>query len=305
MILVQQRGVAIVLAMGIVALATMAATAIMTTQSSWARQSELTADYIQARELVQAGVDWARAVLKDDRRASNVDHSGEPWALRLPPIPVQNGKLSGFIVDQQGAFNLNNLVVDGKASLSQLEHFRRLLQSLQLPITLADALADWLDADGTPQPEAGAEDAYYLALQPPYLAANRPLTDVAELALVRGFDQVVLTKLRPYVTALPNFTAVNVNTATPQVLAAIMPKLDLNAARMLVLQRERAYFRDISDFSARLPSGVTANHQDINVSSDFFFASVQVSIGLAQSHSTALLARRDDQWPVVVWRKYQ
>ena len=81
-----QGGVAIVLAMGVVALATMAATAIMITQSTWARQGELTAAHVQAQTLIQAGVDWARAVLSDDRRLSNVDHPGEPWALRLPPI---------------------------------------------------------------------------------------------------------------------------------------------------------------------------------------------------------------------------
>ena len=82
----RQRGVAIVLAMGVVALAAMAATAIMVTQSTWARRSELTSDHVQAQLIIKAGVDWARAVLSDDRRASNVDHLGEPWALRLPPM---------------------------------------------------------------------------------------------------------------------------------------------------------------------------------------------------------------------------
>ena len=84
-----QRGVAIVLAMGVVALAALAAETIMVTQSTWARQSELTADHTQAQTLVQTGVDWVRAVLSDDRRLSNVDHLGEPWAMRFPPMPVE------------------------------------------------------------------------------------------------------------------------------------------------------------------------------------------------------------------------
>ena len=82
-----QRGVAIVLAISVVALATLVATAIMVSQSTWARQLELTAEHVQARSVLQAGADWARAVLSDDRRLSNVDHLGEPWALRLPPMP--------------------------------------------------------------------------------------------------------------------------------------------------------------------------------------------------------------------------
>ena len=78
-----QRGVAVVLAMGVAALAAMAATAMMLSQSTWARHSELSTDRIQAQLVVKAGVDWARAVLSDDRRSSTVDHLGEPWALRL------------------------------------------------------------------------------------------------------------------------------------------------------------------------------------------------------------------------------
>src|SRR5450759_2434643 len=184
----RQRGVAIVLAMGVVALAAMAAVAIMVSQSTWSRQVELTTDHIQARAVLLAGADWARAVLSDDRRVSNVDHLGEPWALRLPPMSVENGELVGQIEDQQGAFYVNNLVSDGKVNVAQLAHFRRLLAILSLPDALADALADWIDADSQLQPPDGAEDAYYLALDPPYLTANRPLIDVAELERVRGFN---------------------------------------------------------------------------------------------------------------------
>jgi general secretion pathway protein K len=158
--------VAIVLAMSVVALAAMAATAMMVTQSTWSRQSELAAAHVQAQTLVQAGVDWSRAVLSDDRRRSNIDHLGEPWALRLPPMSVESGELAGYIEDQQGLFNLNNLVRDGKVNLAQLAHFQRLLSTLGLPVALADTLADWLDADS--EPHRAALNDFYLALQPFY-----------------------------------------------------------------------------------------------------------------------------------------
>ena len=300
----RQRGVAIVLAMGVVALAAMAATAMMVTQSTWSRAAELAAAHVQAQTLAQAGVDWARAVLSDDRRLSNVDHLGEPWALRLPPMSVESGELAGYIEDQQGRFNLNNLVRDGKVNLAQRAHFERLLSTLGLPTALADTLADWLDADSEPQPQGGAEDDFYLALQPPYLAANRPLTDVAELALVRGFNDDVRARLRPFVTALSRFTAVNANTAWPEVLAAVVEGLGLDGARELVAQRERAYFRDRTVFLAQLPLGAVAGDNDIATSSDFFQASVRVTIGGAQARGVALLARGNTGgWPAIVWRK--
>lgn len=300
----QQRGVAIVLAMGVVAMATMAATAMMITQSTWSRESELTADNVQAQSLVQAGVDWARAVLSDDRRMGDVDHLGEPWAMRLPPMSVESGELAGYIEDQQGLFNLNNLVKGGKVNLAQLAHFQRLLSLLGLPAALAGTLADWVDADSEPQPQGGAEDETYLALQPPYLAANRPLTDTAELALVRGFDDGVRARLRPFVTALPVFTAVNVNTAPPEVLAAVIDGLGLDGARDLVAQRSRAYFRDRNDLLRHLPQGILVTVDDLSFGSDYFMARVRVTIGSAQARGTALLARGNiGIWPVIIWRK--
>jgi len=300
----RQRGVAIVLAMGVVALAAVAAAAIVVSQSTWSRQVELTTDHIQARAVLLAGADWARAVLSDDRRLGNVDHLGEPWALKLPPMPVENGELVGQIDDQQGLFNLNNLVTQGKVNLAQLAHFRSLLATLGLSEKLADALADWIDADSQPQPRDGAEDEYYLALDPPYLAANQPLIDVAELALVRGFDDNVRARLRPYVTALPVFTAVNVNTAPAEVLAAVIEGLDLGGAQLLVAQRDRAYFRSSDDFLRQLPRGVEAAAGDVGVSSNFFMATLRVTIGGAQARGKALLARPGVGWPAIVWRKY-
>ena len=300
----RQRGVAIVLAMGVVALAAMAAAAIIVSQSTWARQVELTTEHIQARAVLLAGADWARALLSDDRRLGNVDHLGEPWALKLPPLPVENGELLGQIEDQQGAFNLNNLVTQGKINVAQLAHFRNLLATLGLPDELADALADWIDEDGQPQPRDGAEDAYYLALDPPYVAANRPLIDVAELALVRGFDDNVRARLRPYIAALPGLTAVNVNTAPAEVIAAVIDGLDLSGAQLLVAQRDRAYYRSNDDFLRRLPRGAEAAAGDVGVGSDYFMATLRVTIGGAQARGQALLARGASGWPEIVWRKY-
>jgi general secretion pathway protein K len=298
-----QHGVAVVLAMGVVALAALAATAMLVSQSTWSRQAELNAGHAQARLLIEAGLDWARAVLSDDRSISNVDHPGEQWALRPPPVPVDNGSLAGQIEDEQGKFNLNNILSEGKVEPVQLAQLRRLLEILELPPALAGALADWIDSDREPQPQDGAEDAYYLALRAPYFTANRALIDLAELALVRGFDDNVRARLRPFVTALPRFTAVNANTAAPEVIAAVIEGLGLDAARAMVEQRERAYFRNYSDFFSQLPAGLIVAPQSISVSSDYFMATTRVTVGGARAQGSALLARGSAGWPVIVWRK--
>ena len=111
--------------MGIVAVATVAASAILVSQGVWSRQSQLSNEYVQAQVMVQAGVDWVRAVLMDDRSMSNADHLGEPWAQQMPAMPIENGQLAGRIRDQQGMFNLNNLVHEGKINASQFASFKR------------------------------------------------------------------------------------------------------------------------------------------------------------------------------------
>jgi general secretion pathway protein K len=299
----RERGVAIVLAMGVLALAATAAVAIVVSHTAWSRERQQGADGIQAHVLVRAGMDWARAVLSDDRRTSSADHFGEPWALRLPPIRIENAELSGQLDDQQGAFNLNNLAAAGSIDPAQMACFRRLLSVLGLPGHLADALADWIDADAELRLPGGAEDGYYAALPAPHLAANRPLTDVVELAVVRGFEAEVMARLRPFVTALPRFTAVNVNTATPEVLAAVVPGLSLDAARELVAQRERVFFRDRNDFLRRLPATARPAGRDIAASSDFFTATLIVRVGEAEARGVVLLLREGMGWPAVVWRK--
>jgi general secretion pathway protein K len=195
-------------------------------------------------------------------------------------------------------------VTEGKINLTQLANFRRLLAILGLPDELGDALADWIDEDNQPQPRSGAEDAYYLSLDPPYLAANRPLTDVDELALVRGFDVNVRARLRPYIAALPGVRPVNVNTASPEVLAAVIEGLDLGSAEVLVAQRDRAYYRSVDDFVRRLPAGTEPGANQLSVSSDYFLATLRVTIGGAQARGKALLARGATGWPAIVWRKY-
>lgn len=300
----EQRGVAIVLAMGVVTLAAIAAAAMLTSQSTWSRHAELTAEHVQAQSLVQAGVDWARALLSDDRRVSDVDHLGELWAVRLPPVPVDNGQVAGQIDDQQGKFNLNNAVQNGAVSPAHVRQFQRLLRLLGLPEALAGSLVDWMDADSEPQAQGGAEDGYYQGQQPPYLPANRALTDVAELALVRGFDAGVRARLRPFVAALPRSTSLNVNTASPEVLAAVIGELDLDAARALAAKRDRAYFRNLADFLLQLPPGAVVDGNDVTTVSQYFVASVRVTIGDAQAGGSALLARESAGWPTVVWRKY-
>jgi general secretion pathway protein K len=287
----QQRGAALIMALLVVAFATTVAAAMLWRHDVWLRQVEGQRDLGQARWITTAAVDWARAVLAYDARTSSFDYATEPWATKVPPTKVEEGEVAGAITDESGKWNLNNMVRNGQVSVSDMEVFSRLLSALQMSPTLAAALGDWLDADGEVTP-GGAEDEYYLRLTPPYRTAGQPLADVDDLLRIRGFDPGIVDRLRPYVTALPRYNAVNINTASAPVLAALLPQLSLTQVRQVIEQRDRIPLRNASDLTMYLPQGVApANATAMDTRSTFFLVRVHARYRRAGTVTEALLER--------------
>lgn len=300
-----QRGVAIIMVLLIVALATVLASYLAQQQQLWQRQVESQFAHAQARRLGITGIDWARAVLADDARASLTDHDAEMWTLRLPAMPVDNGEVIGVIEDRQGRYNLNNLVRNGISSPPDIAQFQRLLTLLGLPVELATALADWIDRDSVTTYPGGAEDEYYLSLQHPYRTANRPLVELGELARVKGFDERSIERLRPFVSVLPLSMPVNVNFASAEVLSAMIPDMNLSDARTMVQQRRGKPYKDIIEFTLRLPrTTIRMNNQDFSVSSQFFWVTGRARVDNSQVTTQALL-QRVNGWPAVIWQNVQ
>ena len=297
-----QRGMAILLAMLVLAMAAIAAAGfIFRTSLEW-RKFENASSLGQARWVLRAAENWAGAVLRDDQRQSSVDHRGELWARELPPVDSEGYAVSGGIQDMDGRFNLNNLLRDGVVDAPQLAILRRLLANLELPDDLADDVADWMDADSVTLRDQSPESAYYLALDPPVVPSDRPLATVDELIRVRGVDAAVLDRLRPHVATLPERTGINVNTATPEVLAALVDGLTTEQADTLASRRDRTYFRDVADFNQALPVGMSPVADMARVDSRYFLVTARARHDRVDIGSRALLRRDGEKTPVLVWR---
>ncbi|MFA6310305.1 MAG: type II secretion system minor pseudopilin GspK [Sterolibacterium sp.] len=304
--LAAQAGAALIMALLVVALATALASTMIWRQDMWLRQVETRRDLAQARLLATAGIDWARAVLAEDARTSSTDHLGEPWATKVPAMPAEGGEIGGALADEQARWNLNNLVRNGQAQADSLAILGRLLNQLQLPQSLALTLADWLDGDSEATSD-GAEDAYYLGQTPPYRSANRELDDLENLLRVRGYNDVVIEKLRPYVSVLPGYNPVNLNTTSAIVLAAVLPDLSISDAQQIIAERDRIPFRDIADFRNRLPrvdQGNSGGAGLLDTRSRYFSVMIRSRYGNADAVSTALLDRQTT-WPTIIWQKFE
>jgi general secretion pathway protein K len=298
----RQRGMAILLAMLVVALATIAASGFVFHASLEWRKYENAASLSQARWVLRAAEHWAAAVLRDDARQGNVDHLGEIWARPLPPVEAEGYALTGQVEDQDGRFNINNIVANGAVDVAQLAILRRLLVGLDLPEDLAADIADWLDADSEALQGGRDERLEYLTRQPAVVPANRPLASFGELARVRGVDARVMARLAPYVAVLPERNRINVNTAPAEVIAALVPGLSLDQAYTLAARRERAYFRDQADFSQALPAGLSAEADMVATASRFFLVRARARHERVDIAGRALLRRDGGALPVFVWR---
>jgi general secretion pathway protein K len=288
----KQRGVALVTALLVVSLATIAAVAMATRLQVDVRRTGNLLHGEQAYAYALAAESWAEVILRRDADDSKIDTLGEDWATALPPIAVEGGVVSGRIEDLQGRFNVNNLVgADGKPSAPDLEYFKRLLALLELEPGLAIALLDWIDADINATFPDGAEDDIYLLEDPPYRAANRPLVSTSELRLVKGYTPEIVALLEPYITALPEPTALNVNTATPVVLQALHADLAATDTEQIIEARGEDGFPELEAFLALDALAGLQLDVKVGIKSDWFSVLTDVRIGRGQAQLDSRLQR--------------
>lgn len=302
---VRSHGAAVVMAMLLAALAATIAATLLWQQQRWIGEHQHRRDQVQAQALAMAGVQWTRQIVFDNAPAGTVVHLGQPWALRLPAVPIENGSISGYINDAQSRFNVNNLATASTAATSTRAALQRLLAALALSPNLVNAVTDWVDADDRPSDPGGAEDAWYLAQASPNLAANAPAFRTAELLLVRDATPAAIARLRPFITALDAPTTVNVNTAPAEVLAALVGGLDQAGLMALIAARDKSPFPSVTDFKARLPrQDLTLDETTVDVKSDRFEVSIEAKQGDTVARARALLKRSTTpgEWPVVVWQ---
>ncbi|MEM9530616.1 MAG: type II secretion system minor pseudopilin GspK [Pseudomonadota bacterium] len=305
----RQRGVALITALLVVALATMAAAAMTYRQQLDVRRTgntlalERGVHYARGLEL------WALAALELDARESpGLDSRQEPWASELPVIELPEGRLRGRLVDLDGRLNLNNLVVDGRRQSDWIARFERLLTVLNLDPALAQRCVDWIDVDSTAEP-GGAEDDRYLSRQPPYRAANAPFAHLSELRLIDGVTAEVFDQLAPHVTVLPTPllpTPVNVNTASIPVLMSLHPAITQQVATALY-QDGQASFRSLTDFYAhpsirpRAQSLLVLQQSVITLDSRFFLARGVIEVEERVRRFASLIAEQGGRFDVL-WR---
>ncbi len=240
----QENGVALLVVMLGVALMTLVVvdfsiTASLSYLSAANQTNELRAGYL-ARSGVGVGLgllaeDWRidHQIQQNTQTAQNTppcDSLFDVWALPFPPTNVDGGTAAVAVVDEARKLNINQLVVNVGSTTELNPAFaavlERLFTILGISPEIIPAIVDWIDTDSIASP-GGAELDYYMQLNPPYAPRDGFMPTIGDLKMVRGIDDATFNRLLPFVTVVPE-NQVNVNTAPPEVLAALSPQLFAN-----------------------------------------------------------------------------
>jgi general secretion pathway protein K len=301
----RQRGVALIIALILVALAAILATKL-TFDGFLERRRAI--GVLAAEQALQFGMGAealaADALAQDMQNSPSLTTLTSPWAQPTQPLPITPqdnpegepiGTLQGQLEDMQGRFNLNNLgsvLADGKQDPQPLEQFQRLLTMVQLEPKWAGIARDWIDADDIPGSPDGAEDQIYTSQTPPYRTGNWPMMSPSELMNLPGFGADRYRKIAPYVTALPTARAtINICTASAFVLDSLTPVSEGYTPEVLAAGRKTGCFPDATSFGNILGAQHTAMAKYYGTTSQYFRLTTHVTLGTTEFTLYSLLLR--------------
>jgi general secretion pathway protein K len=268
----RQRGAALLTALIIVTLVVTLAAAMVWQQWRAVQVEAAERARMQSAWILNGALDWARLILREDARSGRPTALTEPWATPLAEARLStflavdkdstddapDAFLSGVITDAQARYNLTSLLDgSGKVVVAELEALERLCQTVGVASDVATRIATGLRDAQAAGAQSGSSSA---PLRP------RTLSQLSWL----GIDPSTVALLEPYVTLLPVRTAVNANTTSREVLAAVVKGMDLATAERLLQQRQREPFKTLGAVEAQVPTLAPLNPQQLAVTSSYF-----------------------------------
>ncbi|HEY4968493.1 MAG TPA: type II secretion system minor pseudopilin GspK, partial [Steroidobacteraceae bacterium] len=307
-----QRGVALIIALILVALATILASKL-TFDGFLERRRAI--GVLAAEQALHFGLGAealaADVLAQDAQNSATYTTLAAPWAQPTQPLPITPqddpegepiGTLQGALEDMQGRFNLNSLgrmTRDVKLNTpvqdpQPLAQFQRLLSLVGLEPKWAAIARDWIDADDIPGSPDGAEDQIYTSQMPPYRTGNYPMMSPSELMNMPGFGADRYRLIAPYVTALPDATApINICTASANVLMSLSEKLMGDySPQVLAEGRKTGCFPDVNAFRNIVgPQFLAEINGRYGTSSQYFQLTTRVTLGTTEFTLYSLLKR--------------
>ena len=298
--LTRQRGVAVVTAMLLTTLAISIVASLFWQQQVQVRSMENQRLQSQTKWIQRGALDWASVILRVNYgQYTSLD---QVWATPLAETRLDqyiereriqgenfDASLSGQVLDATARYNLNNLAKGGIVEKSQVEVMRSLLTNLRLEARLAVPIAEFVAAGQQLAPVPENTDPTTV-VRPRRSGAPMRLERVDDLLMVPGLKPESVERLRPFVIVLPSSnTDVNVNTASPEVLAAVLPGSSMAEANAIVAQRQRVPWADVEKFKTSLQNPQPEVQPKITVKSTYFLVQSRIRLDRAALDAESLV----------------
>jgi len=303
----RQRGVAVITALLLTALAITVVASLFWQQQVQVRSMENQRLRLQTQWAMRGMVDFARFWLRQDNPMLTALDG--VWATPIEEARLDDyvdrekvdtekfdATVSGRALDAQARFNITNLVdATGTVNPKQVLAYQRLLSNMKLDSGLAQATADAvLRAKPKPRTADSGADGKTPAAKPATGGSSEPVafTQVEDLLAVPGYTPQMIEQLRDVVIILPELTPINVNTAPAEVLAAVT-MMSLSEASALTLSNPRKKFVDFANFKNNI-NGNVIEGVELDVKSRYFLTVIRVRLDRAALDAVALVNRKTD-----------
>ena len=292
----RQRGVAVITALLLTTLAVTIVASLFWQQQVQVRSMENQRLHLQIQWILRGTLDWTKLILQQD----GIDHPNYTSLQHVWAVPVANTRidqyidrervqgevfdasLSGKIIDANSRFNLTNLATNGQQSAASVAAFQKLLTQLRLDPGLATTAMQFVAAGQKPPTVPSVAATPVKQMQ---------AIELEDLLDVPGFTVEMLETLRKYVVVLPESTTVNANTASAEVMSAVIPNFSLAEAQTLVAQRDRTPWINKGNFESDV-GGQRAAGAAIDVTSTYFLVQSWLKLDRASLNTEALVSRK-------------
>lgn len=232
---------------------------------------------------------------------------------RSEPLYAYNGLTKSKIADfdlevaiepLDDKIPINGILLPDRVTLrSEYEvAWKRIWEYVGFP-WLSAIVLDFIDADSSQKLQGGEREA----------SINRELTDLAELRLINEIDDGVLWGTKDIPGGLSRYLTiygkekVNINTASPEVLAIMDERLDIAQARNFVAMRVMYPIKSLNDLK-KIPgiplNVITKLSNVISFESSYFRLKINVSYGDKKERNFRIILKREnDSCSVVRWEE--
>jgi len=293
---IKAEGSALISALFIMTLVAIAATAMSTRLQLDIYRTRMTIVHDKSYLASQLVAFWAMSTLS---------HKKEPNTTRDPtgklmnfPVPFQHAypdvTITGQLTDLQSRFNVNNV-----QNTSYQPMFFNLLKDTvargtedQYRLILA-ATVRWVSPYAIGQHRDEFLD-HYITQNPAYLPAYQPMKNISEFRLVEGVNARIYQLMSPHVTALPEITPLNINTANKHVLKALGHGLTENDVNELLKARDKEGIKTLQALNPLLQRLDIAADQ-ITLESHYFASVAHVSTPDQELTNTTVFKRTENK----------